>query len=168
MLPQCVSWTDGPSNIASLMKQRERWHRVEIETVWRFKSMFLNPRYGIFAFLAFPYYLFYEVLGVFFEVTSIVFVALGWWWGVLDARTFVVFFILMVSTQILFSLLSILSFIRSQRLFPTAYVIYLMFLSLVEFLFYRWIISLAKMWGALNYNRGIKEYNQYERAKRAS
>ncbi len=168
MLPQCVSWTEGPSNISSLVEQRERWQRVVIEMAWEFRTMLLNPRYGTLAFLTLPYYLFYEVLGVFIELASIAFILVGWWLGVLDIRAFVAISILMISSQVISSFLSVSSFMRSQRLFPTAYVIYLMLLSVVEFLCYRWIISFAKIYGTVNYFRGIKKYNQYARAKRTT
>ena len=61
VLPYHVGWTEGPSDIPSLISQRERWQRVTNETVWRYKYMFCNPKYGGFAFLAYPYFIFYEI-----------------------------------------------------------------------------------------------------------
>jgi len=167
MLPYSVGWTEGPSNVASIISQRSRWQRVTNETVAHYKYMILNPRFGAFAFLALPYFLIYEVFGVFFEIASILFVGLGLALGLFDLRVFLLFVLLMSLTQAINSIFSIFSFVRIQRLFPLRYIIYLMFLSLTEYLWYRWIISVAKLLGTYTFLRGDKEHNQYKRAKRA-
>ncbi|MDD4940125.1 MAG: glycosyltransferase [Candidatus Omnitrophica bacterium] len=167
MLPYFVAWTYGPQNIPSLIQQRDRWQRVEIETVWKYRSMCFNPKYGSLGFIALPYYLFYEVLGVFFEIASLLFVLTGCLLKILDIRTFLAFLALMVLVQAVFSLVSLFSFIRIQRIFSKSYVIYLIFLALTEFVFYRWIISLAKLSGTFKYFRGIRVFDQFARAKRS-
>ncbi len=166
MLPFCVAWTEVPSNLRSLIQQRDRWQRVVIETIWHYKSMLFNSKYRSFAFIIFPYYVFYEVLGVFFEIISVFFVTAGWIFKVLDINTFFAFITLMLVSQVLVSLFSLFSFIRMQNLFPKRYVIYLIFLSLIEFVFYRWIVGWAKLSGTLNYFRKVRAYDQYARAER--
>lgn len=166
MLPYPVSWTEGPDNIHSLILQRNRWQRVTNETIWKYKYMLLNPRYRAFGFLAFPYYLFYEVLGVFFEISSIILVAAGFVFGMVDIRTFLAYLVFMILVQSFVSLLSILTFVRSQRTFKLPYVAYLIFLSFLEILWYKWIISIAKLSGMISYARKITTFDQYERAKR--
>lgn len=168
MLPHYVGWTEGPSNIFSLILQRDRWQRVVIETIWHYKYMMLNPKYNGFAFFALPYYLFYEVCGVFFEIASIALVIMGWILGVLDLNTFLAFICFMVLSQASVLLLSMFVFIRNQRLFRLGYICYLVFLGLIEFLFYRWIISIAKLLGTYHYLRKVRVYDQYARAKRVS
>ena len=166
MLPYSVGWTEGPANAASIISQRSRWQRVTNETVARYKYMILNPRFGAFAFLTLPYFLLYEVFGVFFEIAGIFFIGLGWLLGLLDLKIFLLFVLLMSLTQAITSIFSIFSFTRVQRLFPLRYIIYLIFLSLTEYLWYRWIISAAKLLGTYTFLRGDKEHNQYKRAKR--
>lgn len=166
MLPYSVGWTEGPSNIRSLISQRNRWQRVTNETVWKYKYMFLNPKYNGFAFLALPYFIFYEVLGVFFEIASVSFVTWGWLNGLLDIKIFISFLILMISSQIFISLLSIFAFIRCQETFRLKYIIYLVFLSFLEFILYRWIISVGKLLGMFEYLKGNKDQTRYTRAKR--
>lgn len=167
MLPYTIGWTEGPSNVGSLISQRERWQRVTNETIWHYKYMFCNPKYGGFAFLVLPYFLLYEVLGVFFEVFSIAMVTFGWIAGMLDVKAFLAFMALMVLAQAFSSLLTIFSFVKAQRTFKLKYIIYLIILSFSEFLFYRWIISFSKLVGTLRYFLRIRAYSGYIRAKRA-
>ncbi|MFH1189091.1 MAG: glycosyltransferase [Candidatus Omnitrophota bacterium] len=166
MLPYYVAWTDGPSDIPSLLLQRDRWQRVEIETVWKYRSMLFNPGYGAFGFLTFPYFLMYEVLGVFFEAASLAFVITGWALHILDVKAFLAFLVLMLASQAIMSLFALLSFIRTLKIFSVGYIMYLAFLGIIEFLFYRWVISVAKISGTVNYFRGVKLYDQYKRKER--
>jgi len=166
MLPYPVTWTEGPSNIPSLISQRERWQRVTNETVWKYKYMLLNPKFGGFGFIAVPYYLVYEVLGVFVEILSVIMVITGYLAKVLDVRTMLAFLALMLLSQAFISLLSILIFIRSQKLFRMKYIAYLIMLSFLEFFWYRWIISIAKLLGMYSFALKVTSFDQYTRVKR--
>lgn len=168
MLPYSVGWTEGPNNILALISQRERWQRVTNETVWHYKYMLFNPKYGTFAFLTLPYFLLYEVLGVFFEIASIAFVIAGWALGVLDLKIFLAFLLLMLLSQAIMSVISIFLLIRVQRLFKLRYITYLIFLSLTEFLWYRWVNSIAKLIGTYAFLRGVKEFGKYKRMKKVA
>ena len=166
MLPFYVGWTEGPDNISALLMQRNRWQRVVNETIWRYKYMTCNPKYGSFGFMAMPYFVLYEVFGVFMEVISIAFVTAGWLMGVLNINIFLAYLLFMLLSQSFVSLLSMLAFVEGQRLFKIRYIIYMVILTLVEFLFYRWIISIAKIMGTISSLRGVKSFDQYDRARR--
>ncbi|MDP3729956.1 MAG: glycosyltransferase [Candidatus Omnitrophota bacterium] len=166
MLPFYVGWTEGPDNLPALIMQRNRWQRVVNETVWRYKYMTCNPKYGAFGFLAMPYFVLYEALGVFMEVISIAFVTAGWLMGVLNINIFLAYLLFMLLSQSFVSLLSMLAFVEGQRLFKMRYIAYLIMLTLTEFFFYRWIISAAKIIGTISSLRGVKSYDQYVRSKR--
>jgi len=59
-----------------------------------------------------------------------------------------------------------LAFVEGQRLFKIKYILYMIILTLTEFLFYRWIISISKIIGTISSLRGIRSFDQYDRAKR--
>lgn len=168
MLPYYVSWTEGPSTIAALISQRDRWQRVVNETASKYKYMICNPKYGSFAFLTIPYFILYELFGVFIEIASLTFVGIGWMLGILDIRTFMAFLALMILSQIIVSLMSILAFLRSQKQFTIPYIAYLIGLSFIEFIIYRPIISVAKLYGTYNYFRKVRTFDRYAREKPTS
>lgn len=167
MLPYIAGWTEGPSNIRSLIIQRNRWQRVTDETIWSYRHMICNPRYGFFAFITLPYFVLYEVLGTFVEILGLIFVTFGWAAGLLQFNVFLAYFTLMVLSQAFISLLCILSFVEVQRIFKVKYIMYLVALSLVESFWYRWIISIAKFQGTLDFFHNKRTPDQYVRAKRA-
>lgn len=166
MLPYYAGWTEGPSTIKSLISQRDRWQRVVIETSWKYKYMTFNPKYGYFGLLTMPYYILYEVLGVFAEIISIAFAAWGAFLGLLKWDVFFAFFFFMLLSQSFISLLCILTFMEGERLLKIRYILYLIFLSLIEFFWYRWIISIAKLKGTLSFLRRKRTFDRYARPKR--
>ena len=140
MLPYYVAWTEGPDSIPSLILQRNRWQRVVNETMWKYKHMFFNPKYKWLGFITYPYYVFYECLDVFVELTALVIVIWAYIDGVLPIDTFVAYFLMMVMIHWLITQFIIFSFVRSQKIFSIPYTIYLVFLSGLELFFYKWPI----------------------------
>src|SRR4029077_11273726 len=45
-LAEPVVWTQAPESLGDLGRQRARWQRGALETVWKHRSLILNPRYG--------------------------------------------------------------------------------------------------------------------------
>lgn len=80
-VPDPVAWTECPESLRVLGRQRDRWQRGLVESMWRHRAMLLNPRYGRVGLLAFPYFFFLEVFGPIIEalgyVTFLVALILG-------------------------------------------------------------------------------------------
>lgn len=168
MLPYYIGWTEGPSNVRALIQQRDRWQRVTIETIVRYKHMMCNPEYGSFAFLVFPYFLLYETLGILFEVLSVLLVAFGCIIKIIDLKTFLLYLVFMGLLQFIISLSSLFAFMRGQRVFKMSYIFYMATLSLFEFFGYRMIVFAGKMRGIYHYMCDLRMQDQYARAKRAA
>ncbi|RZL33150.1 MAG: glycosyltransferase, partial [Pedobacter sp.] len=45
-IPDPLCWTEAPADLQILGRQRNRWTRGTIETLWDHKDLFFNPRYG--------------------------------------------------------------------------------------------------------------------------
>ncbi|WP_423148184.1 glycosyltransferase family 2 protein [Rubrolithibacter danxiaensis] len=76
--PDPLCWTEAPSDFKVLGRQRNRWTRGTVETLWTHRDLFFNPRYGILGMLSFPYWFFFEWLGPIFEfVGMLVLIGLG-------------------------------------------------------------------------------------------
>lgn len=71
-IPDPVVWTQCPENLKVLGRQRNRWQRGLIETMWEHKRMLFNPRYGKVGMLAYPYFFFLEMLGPLIEMLGYV------------------------------------------------------------------------------------------------
>lgn len=69
-IPDPVCWTEVPESRRVLGRQRNRWHRGLMETMWRHRRMVGNPRYGVVGWFGMPYFLFLEGLGPLIEVAG--------------------------------------------------------------------------------------------------
>lgn len=72
-----VSWTEAPSTLRVLARQRRRWHRGLWEVLWKYRRMLLNPRYGRLGFVALPYYWLFELVAPLIELAGIAVVVAG-------------------------------------------------------------------------------------------
>ncbi|MCA9837197.1 MAG: glycosyltransferase family 2 protein [Trueperaceae bacterium] len=63
-----ICWTQVPDDWRVLRKQRNRWHRGLLETLWNHRQMMLNPRYGRIGMLAMPYFWLFEALSPLIEI----------------------------------------------------------------------------------------------------
>jgi cellulose synthase/poly-beta-1,6-N-acetylglucosamine synthase-like glycosyltransferase len=68
--PDPICWTEVPSDMHTLRQQRNRWHRGLWETLWRYRGMLLNPRYGKVGMLGVPYFWLFEALSPVIEVSG--------------------------------------------------------------------------------------------------
>ena len=95
-LPDPVCWTEAPEDLSSFYAQRNRWHRVLLESFYAHREMLLNPQFGTVGLLGMPYYLFFEIIGPFMEVLSyfVIFGAFGL--GFLEVETLVLFLLLSI------------------------------------------------------------------------
>jgi len=67
-IPDPVAWTEVPTSLAVLGRQRERWHRGLIATMWTRRSMLFNPRDGVIGMVSFPFFFFGEMLAPLIEL----------------------------------------------------------------------------------------------------
>ena len=59
-IPDPLCWTEVPSDLKSLRKQRTRWTRGLVESLLTHHHMFFNIKYGRLGMLGYPYWFFFE------------------------------------------------------------------------------------------------------------
>ena len=70
-IPESLCWTEVPATKEVLIRQRVRWARGLIQTLYLHKNVFFNPKYGITGFLVFPYFFFFEFLVPILELIGV-------------------------------------------------------------------------------------------------
>jgi len=75
--PDPICWTEVPTDLKTLRRQRNRWHRGLCETLWKHRDMLFNPRYGRLGMVAVPYFWFFEALSPLVEVSGYLIVGSG-------------------------------------------------------------------------------------------
>jgi cellulose synthase/poly-beta-1,6-N-acetylglucosamine synthase-like glycosyltransferase len=83
-LPQPICWTEMPDNGLNLYKQRSRWHMGLAESLKIHRKIAFEPRYKSTGLLAYPYYLFFELLSPVIKIFALLFIFLGAYMGTLN------------------------------------------------------------------------------------
>ena len=71
-IPESLCWTEGPGDKQIFLRQRVRWARGLIQTLYIHRIVFFNPKYGIMGLISFPYFVFCEFLVPILEFIGII------------------------------------------------------------------------------------------------
>lgn len=167
-LPEPVAVTEAPQGVRSLVSQRARWQRVIAETVWHYKHMLLNPRYGTVGFVGMPYYLMAEVLAPLFQALAVVAFVFAAAVGILQWELFVRLVAILALGNAIFTIAVFLLEERARRTFRVRDLLYMIALGPLELFFYRPLIMFAQLKGTIDLLRGDKSWDRFERNARAA
>jgi len=72
-IPDPLCWTEVPEKLRVLSRQRNRWTRGNMETLFKHMTLFFNPKYGNLGLLGHPYWFFFEWLAPIVETIGILY-----------------------------------------------------------------------------------------------
>ena len=90
-VPDPMCWTEVPSDLKSLGRQRARWQKGLSDVLWSNRDMLFRVRYGRIGFLALPYLWVFELFAPIIEIGGILTIVLAASLGVLSRPFFVQF-----------------------------------------------------------------------------
>ena len=70
-IPHNCCWTEGPSNIKMLYRQRTRWGRGLIQLMWEHRRLLFNRKYKRFGLISMPYTFLFEFLAPIIETVGL-------------------------------------------------------------------------------------------------
>ncbi|TFH28234.1 MAG: glycosyltransferase family 2 protein [Bacteroidia bacterium] len=70
-IPDPLCWTEVPANWKILARQRSRWTRGTMETLYTHRKLLFNRKYGKLGMLGYPYWLLFEYLAPIIEFLGI-------------------------------------------------------------------------------------------------
>jgi len=163
-IPDPVAWTEVPTRVRVLARQRERWHRGLIGTLWSHRRMLFNPRYGRTGMIAVPFYVFGELLAPIVEFGGWVMLGIGLLIGALDTQFALIFFLVAVGYGTLLSVWAVvleeLSFRRYRR---RSDFWRLIGFALIEGLGYRQMTVLFRLHAFWRHFRGVETWGRMTR-----
>jgi poly-beta-1,6-N-acetyl-D-glucosamine synthase len=75
-IPDPLCWTEVPSSLQILSRQRKRWTKGCIDTLKKHKDLYMRPKYGVVGMLSYPYWVYFEWFGPLVEFFGILFMCL--------------------------------------------------------------------------------------------
>lgn len=163
-IPDPVAWTEVPTSVAVLGRQRERWHRGLIATLLTHRSLIFNPRYGATGLIAMPYFVFCEMLAPVVEALGLVLTVVGTMAGLLEPVYALAFFLVAYVYGTVLSLAAILmeesSFHRYKRPSDS---LRLVGFALLEPIGYRQLTVWFRLRAFIRYLRGDHSWGRMKR-----
>lgn len=162
-LPDMVAWTEGPDKASGLVRQRARWQKVILETVWHYRHMFLRPGYGSVGMIGLPYYVFFEAFAPLMQALSLFSLALAIWLRLLDWPAYFAMVGIVVFASAIPTTLAIALHDSAYRNYGLRDMIRLLLIGPLDLFLYRPIIVYAGLRGSWQFLRGDRGWDKFER-----
>ena len=139
-------YTELPSDLKTLLKQRNRWHRGLIDILSYHRHILLNPKYKQIGLMATPYFYIFEVLGPFFEWIGYLMLIVSFILGYLSGPIVLAIFGLSIIMGMIISLFS-LYIQESQSIYMSKKDVFILILfAILENFGYRQMLSIHRIY----------------------
>ena len=164
-IPDPVAWTEAPSSLRVLGRQRDRWHRGLTDVLWRHRKLFLNPRYGAMGMVAYPYFVVNEMLAPVVEAVGLIGVVLGLMLGAIDWPFALLYFLVAYGLGAVLTVMAlVLEEMNFHRYHSFGDRVMLVVWALLENLGYRQMTVVWRLRGIFRYFTGSRSWGKMERA----
>jgi cellulose synthase/poly-beta-1,6-N-acetylglucosamine synthase-like glycosyltransferase len=163
-IPDPTCWTEVPTDLRSLARQRARWHKGLIDALWPNRDMLFRSRYGRVGWLVLPYMWLFEFLAPVIELTGYFTIILAMVLGVLSKTFFLQFLIFGYAFATLISIGSVLlEEMTVRRYADWREVMHLLVFCLFEHFPYRQMTMVWRLQGLWQYLRGDLQWGTVKR-----
>lgn len=165
-VPDPICWTEAPETLKVLRSQRTRWQRGLCESLMFNRALALHPRSGWVGWVAFPFFVLFELLGPAIEVVGYLTMIVGVLAGLFSWMAFITFMFVALGFGILLSVSALLLEELSFRIYPKPAQVARLFISAVlENFGYRQLVALWRFQGLLRWLiRGQQHWGEMTRA----
>lgn len=106
-IPDPLCWTEVPTTIKILYRQRNRWTRGSIDTILKHRNMLFNKKFGRIGMVSFPYWVLFEWLAPIFEFVGVIYFTYMVSLGRIDIQFMILLLFLVFTFSMAFSSLAI-------------------------------------------------------------
>jgi cellulose synthase/poly-beta-1,6-N-acetylglucosamine synthase-like glycosyltransferase len=156
-----VCWTECPSSLAMLARQRRRWQLGLCQTLWKHSEMLFRRKYGAVGMVSFPFHLYVEGLGAAVEFVGYLLVPFAVITGMVPLTLCALFLMLGLAYGAFLSVGAVLLEELTYRRYPnfrelTTLLVY----ALLENAGYRQIVLLFRLQGVMRFLAGLKRWEK--------
>ena len=153
-IPESLCWTEVPATREILIRQRVRWARGLIQTLYLHKNLFFNRKYGKTAFLILPYFFAFEFMVPILELLGIIVILLCvFFWGI----NYEMFFYLTFAVYMFYLIITIISIFLDELLYKNyanlKEILILILMAIIEPFVYHPVNVYASLKGYLHFFR---------------
>ena len=161
-----VCWSQAPSKVGDLRKQRRRWHIGMFQSMVKHRKIFLNQQYGLVGTFSFLYYFLFELFSPVIQLIGLVFIGVAYYLGMVNVSFMLLYYLF----NLLFgAILSIAAFFTRVHTFrtklPPLDYVRAVFVCILENFGYRQLISLFSLSGLIGYRKYSKSWGHIQRTR---
>lgn len=161
-----ICWSQAPSRLKDLIKQRRRWYIGLFQTMWKYRNLFANYRYGLVSFVSFVYFMLYELFSPFIEIFGMSTVFLAYFMNLINIPYMILFFLVYALFGAVLSLTAFISRCHTQNLKISFFaVVKAVFLCMFEVTVLRFIMSFVRMTALIGYKKKKNHWGRIQRTK---
>lgn len=163
-IPDPLCWTEAPDNFLTLKKQRSRWTRGTMESLWAHRVMCLNPKYKVLGMLSFPYWLVFEYLAPLVEFFGLIITLLFLMFGFISLKFCCLLLLFGYSFAILVSTMALLTEEFTFHQYPKLKDYFkLLWAALIEPFYFHPFVVYCALKGNLEKIKGVKSWGEMTR-----
>ncbi|WP_058308635.1 glycosyltransferase family 2 protein [Gracilibacillus massiliensis] len=163
-VPDPVCWTEAPTKLSVLRKQRRRWSQGLLESLWKHKKMTFNPKYRQIGMISFPYFWIVECLGPIIELGGYMYVIVAFFLGDIYFEFALLLALLFILYGSILSALSVLLEAWMVNTYPRFRdVLRMVFVSLTEVFWYRPLTLIWRVEGFIRFLLRKKDWGNMQR-----
>jgi cellulose synthase/poly-beta-1,6-N-acetylglucosamine synthase-like glycosyltransferase len=163
-IPDPTCWTEVPRDLRSLGRQRARWHKGLLDTLWPNRDMLFRRRYGRVGSLVLPYMWIFELLEPVVEVVGYCSIITAALMGLLSRQFLILFLIFGYAFATLISIGAVLLEEMTYRRYSDwREVAKLLLYCLLEHFPYRQMTMIWRLQGIWQYLRGDMTWREMKR-----
>ena len=164
--PNAVCWSQAPSTLGDLRKQRRRWHLGLFQSLVKHRHMFFRPRFGLVGSVSYLYYLLYELLSPMIELFGLATVGLAAAVGMLNVPFMLRFYLLYALYGAVLTMTAFFQRIYTQNLhISLPDIVKAVFMCIVENVFFRFVFDFVRATAFIGYRRKKNQWGQIQRKK---
>jgi len=161
-----ICWSQCPTSIGDLKKQRRRWYLGLFQCLKKYKNMLLSSEFGVVGYVSYVYYLVYELLSPFIELFGLITIALAYAVDLINLKFMIMFFVIYAFYGAVLTITAFLARVYTQsiRLTPLD-LIKSVVLCIVESVAFRFIQAFTRMTAFIGYKKRKNVWGQIKRHK---
>lgn len=164
--PDAICWSQCPSSIGDLRKQRRRWYLGLFQCLLKHRKMFFSAEFGMVGNISFLYYLLYELLSPMIEIFGIFTIVLAYFVNLINVPFMVMFFLIYAVYGAILTITAFFARIYTQNIkLSFMDVIKAIYLCVAESVFFRFIQTFTRMTAFIGYKKKRNAWGHIKRQK---
>lgn len=165
-MPNAICWSQAPSDMGDLIRQRRRWHLGLFQSLVKYRQIFLNHSYGLVSFVSYAYYLLYELLSPIIELFGILTVILAYMLDLINIRFMIFFYLVYAVFGALLTLTAFFARIYTQNISLSVLDgIKAVVMCVAEGVFLRFLMAGVRLFSFVGYRKRKRDWGRIRRKK---